>query len=202
MTVNVLQRVKNKSWLAFSFERGFYFSSDKGEIIRLYNKEERKALFEFLPNKIKGQLKVETMSIQSFPIRKCNVKRYFRKECYSVDEVLPFIGEYDKLYDGDPIHMGSDRYLNFATHGLTCVECGLTGIYFAKETDDMYSKVPRFHFNLYAINADGHEIMMTKDHILPRSRGGADSNENYQPMCTNCNRRKGNKLPEEMKSIV
>ena len=198
MTVNVLQRVKCKSWLAFSFERGFYFSTNKFEIIRINNKEERKALFEILPNKLKGQIKVESMKLISFPIRTNNVKGYFRKECYTPEEVLPFIGDYDKFYDGDPIHMGSDRYLNFATNGLTCVECGLTGTYFSKETDDMYSPNPRYHFNLYAINADGHEVMMTKDHILPRSRGGADSIENYQPMCCKCNKRKGNKLPEEM----
>ena len=35
---------------------------------------------------------------------------------------------------------------------------------------------------------------MTKDHILPRSKGGIDDISNYQTMCKPCNEVKGNKL--------
>tara|TARA_Y100000589_G_scaffold326889_1_gene367581 strand:- start:147 stop:677 length:531 start_codon:yes stop_codon:yes gene_type:complete len=35
------------------------------------------------------------------------------------------------------------------------------------------------------------------DHILPRSRGGADSWENVTTACLKCNVQKGNKTPEE-----
>jgi len=45
--------------------------------------------------------------------------------------------------------------------------------------------------NLYAINAAGEEVLMTKDHILPRVLGGKDHIDNYQPMCQVCNSEKG-----------
>ncbi|OQY92208.1 MAG: HNH endonuclease [Chloroflexi bacterium UTCFX4] len=38
---------------------------------------------------------------------------------------------------------------------------------------------------------------LTLDHILPRSRGGATSWENVVTACGPCNRRKGNRMPDE-----
>jgi 5-methylcytosine-specific restriction endonuclease McrA len=50
--------------------------------------------------------------------------------------------------------------------------------------------------NLYAIK-DGLEVLMTSDHIIPRSKGGPTILENLQPMCHICNGRKGNNMPED-----
>jgi len=38
----------------------------------------------------------------------------------------------------------------------------------------------------------------TVDHVLPRSRGGADTWENLVACCVRCNNVKGNRTPEEM----
>jgi len=38
---------------------------------------------------------------------------------------------------------------------------------------------------------------LTLDHVVPRSRGGLSSWENLVACCHNCNRRKGNMLPQE-----
>lgn len=38
---------------------------------------------------------------------------------------------------------------------------------------------------------------LTVDHIIPRSRGGADTWENLACACKQCNNRKGNRTPEE-----
>ena len=35
---------------------------------------------------------------------------------------------------------------------------------------------------------------LTKDHIIPRAAGGADSLNNYQPMCERCNEKKADKV--------
>ncbi|MCC5908179.1 MAG: HNH endonuclease [Balneolaceae bacterium] len=38
---------------------------------------------------------------------------------------------------------------------------------------------------------------LTLDHVLPKSRGGADSWENLVTACNTCNVKKGNRTPEE-----
>ena len=35
---------------------------------------------------------------------------------------------------------------------------------------------------------------MTKDHIHPRSKGGANALDNYDPMCSPCNGKKADKV--------
>ena len=45
-------------------------------------------------------------------------------------------------------------------------------------------------------NFSYHEL--TRDHVLPRSRGGGDSWENVVAACRRCNQHKGNRKPEEV----
>jgi 5-methylcytosine-specific restriction endonuclease McrA len=52
------------------------------------------------------------------------------------------------------------------------------------------------HLNLYAVTETGERVLMTKDHIVPRSRGGANQHENYQTMCIICNQQKADGTPE------
>lgn len=74
-----------------------------------------------------------------------------------------------------------------------CVVCGIEGKYFAKEK---FADQSTYHLNLYAVDDNGDEILMTKDHIIPRSKGGIDDISNYQTMCKLCNEAKGNKLED------
>lgn len=124
-----------------------------------------------------------------------------RKEIYSIEDVLSKTKIFmdrrksDKEtlvdYDGDLMKMASDRYKCFVNSGTKCVTCGIEGTHFAKErykTDNVY------HFNLYALNRRGKEVLMTKDHIFPKSKGGKDEVANYQTMCAPCNEEKGNKI--------
>jgi 5-methylcytosine-specific restriction endonuclease McrA len=77
--------------------------------------------------------------------------------------------------------------------GTDCVGCGAKGAYFRKtRQSDQF----RPHLNLYAIN-DGHEVLMTSDHIVQKSKGGPTVLENLQPMCDACNCRKADSMPED-----
>lgn len=96
-------------------------------------------------------------------------------------------------FDGDLIKGNSQRYQTFFTKGCKCVVCGIEGKYFAKER---HLQDKSYHLNLYAVDNNGDEILMTKDHIMPRSKGGIDDISNYQTMCKLCNEAKGNKLED------
>lgn len=125
---------------------------------------------------------------------------YIRKSTHSIEEIRELtkdvLFENDKhktdvLLDGDLIRGNSQRYQTFFTKGLTCACCGIEGKFFAKE------KTPgqdRYHLNLYAIDGNGNEVLMTKDHILPLSKGDKNNIDNYQTMCVICNGKKGNKI--------
>lgn len=121
-----------------------------------------------------------------------------RKETYSIEEVKDKVKdvlfEKDKRlakvnFDGDLIKGNSQRYQTFFTKGCKCVTCGIEGKYFAKER---HPKDKSYHLNLYAVNDNGEEVLMTKDHIIPHSKGGINDISNYQTMCEFCNKAKGN----------
>lgn len=129
-----------------------------------------------------------------------NPNKLERKNIYSIEEVREKVKdalfEKDRRlakvdFDGDLIKGNSQRYQTFFTKGCKCVNCGIEGKYFAKEK---HLKDKSFHLNLYAIDKNGDEVLMTKDHIIPKSKGGIDDLSNYQTMCERCNKEKGNEL--------
>ena len=129
-----------------------------------------------------------------------NPTKLIRKSTYSIEEVRDKTKDVlfrkskksSKIdFDGDLIRGNSQRYQTFFTKGCKCIKCGIEGKYFAKER---YVDQSTYHLNLYAVNDNGEEVLMTKDHIIPRSKGGIDDINNYQTMCKLCNEAKGNKL--------
>lgn len=96
-----------------------------------------------------------------------------------------------EIADGITVKMESQRYQVFFEHGTDCVKCGLKGAYFWLE-QCKGNPGSAWHFNLYGVRDDGTEILMTKDHIVPKSKGGKNHLSNYQPMCARCNATKGN----------
>ena len=128
--------------------------------------------------------------------------RLVRKEQYSIEKIFDLREQWlanqkkDDIYikiDEDDIDMSSDRYELFYKKGIACVNCNIVGSFFAKENNPKMG----WHLNLYGINKEGDEVLMTKDHIIPKSKGGADELVNYQPMCVKCNSLKGDKMPSE-----
>ena len=119
-------------------------------------------------------------------------KEYTVKEVFDMlgeqNLTLNFVGRSDKareiIVDGYKVRTRSLRYMTFYQKGLTCACCGRVGTHFKLDGDGDV----RRHFNLYC--DDG--MLMTKDHIMPKSLGGSDSIDNLQPMCAECNFKKGN----------
>jgi 5-methylcytosine-specific restriction endonuclease McrA len=149
--------------------------------------------------------------------------KYIRVGIFAVEDVLPYVFTREKRHElrrlGFNYHskewenasrrryqvcingktesvlvsMGSHRYQLYAEKGVICVNCGTIGTYFALERGKK-DNPNRFHFNLYGKDDRGREIMITKDHIMPRSKGGKNKLSNYQPMCLKCNQRKADKV--------
>jgi 5-methylcytosine-specific restriction endonuclease McrA len=127
-----------------------------------------------------------------------------------LDEVLPKIKDFLPLWtqvdhnqlkatiSGYSINMYSTRLACFAINGVKCSKCGLEGKFFAIEK---YEHCINPHVNLYALDANNKEVLMTRDHIIPKGQGGKDILSNTQTMCTNCNWEKGNDLTVDAKEI-
>lgn len=130
-----------------------------------------------------------------------------RKGIYSLSEIFDKLPERSEIgfkklraeFDSDSIKITSDRYYLFR-ESIECVFCGIKGSFFAKEKAVEAEK--SYHFNMYAIDSDGEEVLMTKDHIIPRSKGGKDSLSNYQTCCSKCNTDKGNTNEEEYRKKI
>jgi hypothetical protein len=109
-------------------------------------------------------------------------------------ELLPKLETMDFIdIDNNRVKMRSHRYKCFKKSGLKCVVCGIEGTIFAIEKHFQPSKKKEawdqtwFHFNLYAINEAGQEVLMTRDHTIPKSKGGKNSVDNAETMCKPCN---------------
>lgn len=118
---------------------------------------------------------------------------------YDPDTILNLVRNIPKChtvkhnFDGDNIKFSSHR-LRVFSKSKSCVYCNIVGKYFYKEKD---TKSISYHFNLYAIDSEQNEVLMTKDHIIPRSKGGKDIMENYQTCCFTCNQKKDTTTHED-----
>ena len=102
----------------------------------------------------------------------------------------------DKIDDEETYYVGNmkvktigERLLCYKHNGVVCSECGKNGVVILAQR---YPIDKSAHINFYSIETDGSLSMMTVDHIIPRSMGGKNHHKNYEPMCQECNLKKGN----------
>lgn len=115
-------------------------------------------------------------------------------------ELFPFIGigrpsvELATPNDGIlRVRVSGTRYECFRKNNK-CVTCSRVGEIWILE-----SHVREFpHLNLYSVDPNDKLILITQDHIMPRSKGGTDIQSNLQTMCSECNNSKGNMIPSEI----
>jgi len=129
---------------------------------------------------------------------------YKRVNIVQVYDVIPFV-QIDKKslnptyrrYSGYRVDMSSIRLRMFATKGTICLHCGLAGTYFWLEKNkNIQDPDAGYHLNLYGLNSTKIETMLTRDHIIPRSKGGKDILSNLQTLCYPCNAKKADKMPK------
>lgn len=113
------------------------------------------------------------------------LKKYKPSLIYTLIKNAKNNGQKKFLLDGDFINCNSQRYKVFIKNHI-CVTCGLEGKYYKKTFT-----LEGCHINLYGVK-NGKEILITKDHIIPKSKGGKNIFSNYQCMCSPCNSKKGN----------
>lgn len=126
---------------------------------------------------------------------------FIRVGVYAIHVVLGLTGNRRVRFGDHLVKMGSARYRVFLNSGTTCVNCGLEAKYFALERhrndkSRAAKTVYQYHFNLYGVGQQGQEVLFTKDHIKPVSKGGRNTLENFQTMCTYCNNAKGDKYDD------
>jgi 5-methylcytosine-specific restriction endonuclease McrA len=131
---------------------------------------------------------------------------YQRGITVSLDVVLNYVLENEKIpykerlarhklkIDGHAAKITSLRFRMFALKGTKCVYCGVEGQYFAYEKPSICPPKTGWHLNLYGIDENGDEVMLTMDHIHPKSKGGKDILSNVQPLCTICNGKKADSV--------
>jgi len=109
-------------------------------------------------------------------------------KAFDPDEIFSLITKSDArrefVVDGVSyfVKMNSDRHVLFKRN-RACVACGLVGTKVYLDVNPV-DRSP--HFNFYA-EENGRLVLMTKDHIFPKSKGGLDTPDNYQTCCSVCN---------------
>lgn len=122
--------------------------------------------------------------------RPTRYRQYYRVASIPAQVVVDAIRAGDETIKlGDDISVGitSQRIQTYGK-GVACVHCGIEGKFFAVERmlgDNKY------HLNVYHIREDGKEVMITSDHIIPKSKGGSNMASNRNPMCEPHNVLKG-----------
>jgi hypothetical protein len=91
---------------------------------------------------------------------------------------------------GELVKVSSLRLTTFKEKGIKCCSCDRVGTHFRLQRQ---FKEPFFHLALWSDD----DVEMTKDHIVPKSKGGYDHLDNMQTMCAKCNSKKRNVVTEE-----
>lgn len=147
------------------------------------------------------------------------ISQYHTLAKFNVEDVIPFINlPGRKCYyipdiiteeDGSEYTIGTKQYIvkinsfryKVFEQSLSCYHCNAVGSFFYLQQHkkmNRHTKDNVAHFNLYAeddLNINGGNlILMTQDHLLPKSKGGKDTLENLKTMCALCNHNKADSV--------
>ncbi len=84
----------------------------------------------------------------------------------------------------------------YAVNGCTCANCGLVGNTIIAWKDNGGSD----HIDLFH-KTRSRLVLMNRDHIIPKSKKGSNTDWNYQTMCEKCNSKKGNRETQNDRNL-
>jgi len=114
------------------------------------------------------------------------------KREHTVDEIFDLIRKGQQTMPEYKASLSTAKMRNFFHHGVKCKNCDVKGNVFRLQR---YSDARNWHLNLYQVSSGNPDILITMDHVIPKSKGGIKDINNIQPLCSPCNNLKGNKLP-------
>lgn len=117
----------------------------------------------------------------------------------------PVIQILHRTLEGEKLHNVPvfSKRLRPYLHGDRCCQCGVQATHVwaeahRKEANHSIKvgKKVALHFNVYGTLPSGAEIMLTLDHVIPRSRklDWVEEDYNHQILCAVCNSRKSNDI--------
>ena len=120
---------------------------------------------------------------------------------YSIEEVFNYLNN-TKIFSASKAHASKNTfhglkvYAEFSAYQLwmkykdnfRCVNCQRKAYCFLLKKHQQIKDV--YFFQLYCIDQNKSLILMTKDHIIPKSKGGKNHIDNYQLYCSCCNKAK------------
>ena len=81
--------------------------------------------------------------------------------------------------------------VNFMNRRREHQQKGAAGSHTFQEWEELKA---HFHYTCPGCGRSEPQIKLTEDHIIPISKGGTEDISNIQPLCTECNSRKGTKV--------
>jgi hypothetical protein len=124
-------------------------------------------------------------------------KGYVTMATFPVGLLQPFIGVAKTIrIRGVPkrVNLTPYRLLPFKK-SVVCYKCGIEGTHFALQRPS--NRHEGWHLNLWGKTPQGHNRLMTCDHLVPKSAGGQNCWYNLGTLCSKCNSRKSSKTVEE-----
>lgn len=106
--------------------------------------------------------------------------------------------KHDRLVGGREVSQcsGWSLFQTYKGKPITCWKCGCAADRWIADRGPKHEGKPVL--NLYGMRY-GELVLMNRDHIIPKSLGGTDVNENLRPACEVCNGGRGNTLnPEDL----
>lgn len=120
-------------------------------------------------------MQLTTMETQSLPKH----NGYTISKLISVETVLSALEVSQKdnkafTVEGLLISKKNAKTWRMFQKNMACVVCGISGSYAAIEKNGSSP----LHINLWAVKENGQHVQMTKDHIIPQSKGGTSELSN------------------------